>query len=148
MGAHDQSRTIMISSAARRLLRERDAGGPARALVGLMWNSDDMAALYAALFRDEPSSPPPDLPCGQFRMFYLKVLQGDRHVGWASGVAYSPNIRRMISLARIRKDLAVPGTDLSVVWGGFTDEPQQIIRTRVHDLPFIKQHRKDDLTKS
>ena len=61
------------------LLRERDAGGPARKLMGLMWNSDDMAALYAGLFRDGPSSPPPDLPTGQFRMFYLKVLQGEPH---------------------------------------------------------------------
>ena len=52
----------------------------------------------------------------------------------------------MISLARIRRDLAEPGTELSVVWGGFTDEPRQIIRARVHDLPFIRQHRKDDLT--
>ena len=63
-------------------------------------------------------------------MFYLKVLRDDQHVGWASGVAYSPNIRRMISLARIRKDLTAPGTELSVIWGGFTDEPQQIIRAK------------------
>ena len=129
------------------LVREKNEGGPARALVGLMWNSDDMAALYAALFQDGPSAPPPDLPCGQFRMFYLKVLRDDQHVGWASGVAYSPNIRRMISLARIRKDLTAPGTELSVIWGGFTNEPQQIIRAKVHELPFIRQHRKDDLTR-
>ena len=51
----------------------------------------------------------------------------------------------MISLARLRKDLAVPDTELSVVWGGFSDEPQQIIRARVQELPFIRQHRKDDL---
>lgn len=127
------------------LLRERENGGPARKLVGLMWNSDDIAGLYAALFRDEPSAPPPDLPYGQFRMFYLKVMLGDEHVGWASGVAYSPNIRRMISLGRIRKDLAVPGTELSVLWGGFFDEPTKAIRSRVHELPFIRQHRKDDL---
>lgn len=127
------------------LVREKEAGGPARKLMGLMWNSDDMADLYAALFRDEPSAPPPDLPYGQFRMFYLKLLHGDEHVGWASGVTYSPNIRRMISLARIRKDLAVPGTELSVVWGGFSDEPIKTIRANVHALPFIKQHRADDL---
>jgi glycine cleavage system aminomethyltransferase T len=128
------------------LLREADSGGPARKLVGLLWDSDDMSELYAALFRDAPSAPPPDLPAGQFRMSYLKVLQGNEHVGWASGVAYSPNIRRMISLARIRKDLATPGTAVSVLWGGLSDEPVMTIRARVHALPFIKQHRKDDLT--
>lgn len=127
------------------LVREKDAGGPPRKLMGLMWNSDDMATLYAGLFRDEPSAPPPDLPTGQFRMFYLKVLHGKDHVGWASGVTYSPTLRRMISLVRLRKDLAVPHIELSVVWGGFSDQPTQIIRARVHALPFIKQHRKKDL---
>ena len=58
------------------LVREKDTGGPARKLMGLTWNSDDMAALYAGLFRDGPSAPPPDLPTGQSRMFYLKVLLG------------------------------------------------------------------------
>ena len=129
------------------LLREAEAGGPARRLVGLMWNSDDMAELYAALFRDAPSPPPPDLPYGQFRMLYSKVLLGDEHVGWASGMTYSPNIRRMISLARIRRELSSPGTELSVLWGGFSDEPTMKIRARVHALPFVKQYRKDDLTK-
>jgi vanillate/3-O-methylgallate O-demethylase len=111
-----------------------------------MWDSDDMAELYAALFHDAPSAPLPDLPCGQFRMFYLKVCSGNEQVGRASGVTYSPNLRRMISLARLRKDIAVPGTELSVMWGGFSDEPVMKIRARVHKLPFIKQHRTDDLT--
>lgn len=127
------------------LVREAAAGGPARTLVGLMWDSDDMADLYGALFRDAPSAPPPDLPCGQFRMSYLKVNLGDEQVGWASSVTYSPNLRRMISLARLRRDLVAPGTELSVMWGGFSDEPVMRIRARAHQLPFIKQHRTDNL---
>jgi glycine cleavage system aminomethyltransferase T len=128
------------------LLREKDTGGPARKLMGLMWNSDDMAALYANLFRDGPSAPPPDLPTGQFRMFYLKVLQGKEPVGWATGVTYSPTLKRMISLVRLRKDLAILGTELAVIWGGFSDEPTQVIRARVEELPLIRQHRRDTLT--
>jgi glycine cleavage system aminomethyltransferase T len=128
------------------LLREAESGGPARRFVGLMWNSDDMADLYAALFRDATSAPPPDLPYGQFRLCFHKILHEEELVGWASGATYSPNLRRMISLARVRKDLAAPGTDLIVVWGGFSDEPSMRIRARVHPLPFIRQHRKDDLT--
>jgi len=130
------------------LRREADRGGPARKLVGLMWDSDDMAELYAALFRDAPSAPPPDLPAGQFRLCYLRVLAGNEPVGWASGMTYSPNLRRMISLARVRKDLAEPGTELAVVWGGFSDEPVMKIRARVQALPFIRQHRTEDLTQS
>jgi hypothetical protein len=55
-------------------------------------------------------------------------------------------MRRMISLGRLRKDLAVPGTELHVLWGGFSDEPSVKIRATVHALPFIKQHRRDELT--
>ena len=62
-------------------------------------------------------------------------------------MTYSPNIRRMISLARIRRELSSPGTEFSVLWGGFSDEPTMKIRARVHALPFVKQYRKDDLTK-
>src|SRR5688500_6058490 len=74
---------------------------PRYRLMGLEWSSDDMAELYAAQFRDAPSAPPPDLPAGQFRVFYMKVTQGKEQVGWASGYAYSPTLRRMISLARL-----------------------------------------------
>jgi glycine cleavage system aminomethyltransferase T len=130
------------------LEREADVGGPPRRLMGLMWNSEDMAALYGALFFDAPSAPPPDLPYGQFRLSYLPVFHGDMRVGWATGASYSPNMRRMISLGRLRKDLAVPGTELHVLWGGFSDEPSVKIRATVHALPFIKQHRRDELTQA
>jgi len=128
------------------LAREADAGGPARGFVGLLWNSDDVAELFAAQFRDDPAPPPFDLPYGQFRMLFLKVLKDGEHVGWASGVAYSPNIRRMISLGRVSKNLAEPGAEVSVLWGGFSTEPQCHIRAKVVQLPFIKQTRTADLS--
>jgi glycine cleavage system aminomethyltransferase T len=118
------------------LAREADAGGPERRLMGLEWSADDMAALYAAQFRDAPSAPPPDLPYGQFRVLFLKVLQG----GWASGYAYSPTLRRMISLARLDRALQ-PGDEVQVLWGGFSDEPTCRIRAKVVELPFIRQER-------
>jgi len=122
------------------LVRERDRGGPKRRLMGLEWNSDDMAELYAAQFRDAPAAPPPDLPYGQFRVLFLKVLQG----GWASGYAYSPTLRRMISLARLDRALE-PGAEVEVLWGGFSDEPTTRIRAMVRALPFIAQHRAKQL---
>ncbi|MBI4465763.1 MAG: aminomethyl transferase family protein [Acidobacteria bacterium] len=127
------------------LVEEANRGGPERRFVGLLWNSDDMAALYAALFRDEPSPPPLDLPYGQFRMLFLKLMKEEEIVGWASGVAYSPNLRRVISLGRIRKDLAGLDTEVSVLWGGFSNEPKCAIRAQVSKLPFIQQHRRSDL---
>ena len=122
------------------LAREADAGGPKRRLMGLEWSSEDMAALYAAQFRDAPSAPPPDLPYGQFRVLFLKVLQG----GWASGYAYSPTLRRMISLARLDRALQA-GDKVQVLWGGFSDEPVARIEAKVVALPFIKQERTKNL---
>ena len=110
-------------------------------LMGLEWSSEDMAGLYAEQFRDAPSAPPPDLPAGQFRVFYLRVLEG----GWASGYAYSPTLRRMVSLARLDPALR-PGAKVQVRWGGFSDEPSRIIRATVRALPFIAQQRTRSLS--
>jgi glycine cleavage system aminomethyltransferase T len=112
---------------------------PRRRLMGLEWSSEDMAELYAAQFRDAPSAPPPDLPYGQFRVFFLKVLEG----GWASGYAYSPTLRRMISLARLDRGIA-PGSKVHVQWG-FSDEPKASIRAQVVELPFISRNREKTL---
>ena len=126
------------------LAREADAGGPKRRLMGLEWSSEDMAELYAAQFRDAPSAPPPDLPYGQFRVLFLRVMQELAHVGWASGYAYSPNLRRMLSLARLDRALQ-PGDKVQVRWGGFSDEPIAHIGAKVVALPFIQQQRTKNL---
>jgi len=125
------------------LAREADQGGPKRRLVGLEWSSEDMAKLYAAQFGDSPAAPPPDLPYGQFRVQFLKIMEG----GWASGCAYSPTLRRMISLARL--DRAIPdGDKVQVRWGGFSDEPAALIRAKVAPLPFIARNREKVLALS
>jgi vanillate/3-O-methylgallate O-demethylase len=127
------------------LAREADQGGPKRRLMGLMWSSEDMAELYAAQFRDAPAPPPPDLPYGQFRVFFLRVFQEKSQAGWACGYAYSPTLRRMISLARLDRRLE-PGAEVEVLWGGFSDEPTCSIRARVVALPFIAQQRTKNLS--
>ena len=114
---------------------------PKRRLMGLEWSSEDMAELYAAQFRDAPSAPPPDLPAGQFRVFFMKVIEG----GWASGYAYSPTLRRMISLARLDRGIQA-GDKVQVRWGGFSDEPACTIRATVRALPFIAQQRTKNLS--
>ena len=105
-----------------------------------------VAELFAAQFRDEPAPPPPDLPRGQYRMLYLKVLRGGEHIGWATSPTYSPNLRRMISLGRLRKDLVNPGTEVAVLWGGFSTDLKCRLRARVVKLPFIKDKRTTDLS--
>jgi glycine cleavage system aminomethyltransferase T len=118
---------------------------PQRRLMGLEWSSEDMAELYAAQFRDAPAAPPPDLPAGQFRVFFMKVSQEERQVGWASGYSYSPTLRRMISLARLDRAIQ-PGDKVLLRWGGFSDEPSCTIRATVRALPFIAQQRTKNLS--
>ncbi|HEX9395404.1 MAG TPA: aminomethyltransferase family protein [Burkholderiales bacterium] len=113
---------------------------PGRRLMGLRWNSNDMAELYAAQFRDSPAAPPPDLPYGQFRVFFMKINHNNDFCGWASGYAYSPTLRRMISLARLDRSIAA-GAEVEVDWGGFSDEPSTRIRAEVVELPFLKRER-------
>jgi glycine cleavage system aminomethyltransferase T len=117
---------------------------PKRHLVGLEWSSEDMAELYAAQFRDAPSAPPPDLPYGQFRVLFLKTFFNNSPAGWASGYAYSPTLRRMISLARLDRALQ-PGDKVQVRWGGFSDEPAMLIGATVRALPFIERNRSKNL---
>jgi glycine cleavage system aminomethyltransferase T len=128
----------------RALEEEAARGGPRHRLMGLEWSSEDMAELYAAQFCDAPSAPPPDLPYGQFRVFFMKVLHNAVPAGWASGYAYSPTLRRMISLARLDRALE-PGTKVQVLWGGFSDEPVMRIGATVRALPFIRQERTKNL---
>jgi vanillate/3-O-methylgallate O-demethylase len=123
-----------------RLVNEHPRG---RRLVGLEWSSEDMAQLYAAQFDDTPAAPPPDLPYGQFRVSFLKIVEG----GWASGYAYSPTLRRMISLARVDRGIA-DGAQVRVRWGGFSDEPVALIRAQVVPLPFIGRNREKVLALS
>jgi vanillate/3-O-methylgallate O-demethylase len=107
---------------------------PKRRLMGLEWSSEDMAKLHAAQYADGSSPPPPDLPTGHFQVLFLRILEG----GWASGYAYSPTLRRMISLARV--DRGIPtGTKVQVAWGGIN------IGATVVDLPFIARKREKAL---
>jgi glycine cleavage system aminomethyltransferase T len=68
------------------------------------------------------------------------VDKNNQPAGWASGYAYSPTLRRMISLARLDSAIA-PGAEVVVHWGGFSDEPVCPIRARVVELPFVKRQR-------
>jgi hypothetical protein len=50
----------------------------------------------------------------------------------------------MISLARLDRAIA-PGAQVSVQWGGFSDEPSCAIRAKVVELPFIRRQREQVL---
>ena len=125
------------------LQAEIDAGGPARRMKGLVWNTDDVVELYAAQFRDEPSPPPIQFPHPVFPEAFPIVHDGQQ-VGWATSVCYSPVVRRVFSFGRIDVALTEPGTEVAISWGG--DEfPTMEIRATVVDPPFVTRKRSKDL---
>lgn len=120
------------------LVEETDSGGPDRRFVGLVWNSKDVGELFASQFRDVPSAPPPPLASGPFRISFVEVAIEDSHIGWASGIVYSPTLRRLLSNGRIDRDAATPGTEVTVRWGDHNAGVRDEIRAEVVDQPIIE----------
>ena len=121
------------------LQAEIDAGGPARRMKGLVWNSEDVIDLFAAQFRDEPSPPPIQFPHPLFPEAHPIIHEGEP-VGWATSVCYSPTRRRVFSFGRIDVALTEPGTEVVISWGG-GEFPTMEIRATVVDPPFVSRKR-------
>ena len=123
---------------------ELAGGGPARRLVGLEWNTEDVIAIFASLFGDGPTIHPMELPRYTGFEFDEIRLDGQR-VGCSTSRTYSPTLRKMISLGVIAKELAEPGTEVTVLWGP-PGPVQKEIRCAVRALPFKEDHRRVDVT--
>jgi vanillate/3-O-methylgallate O-demethylase len=130
------------------LSAEVKSGGPARRLVGLVWNSDDIIDLYGAFFRDGPIPTPMEMPreSAKLAMDPDKVLKDGKVVGCSTSRVYSPYLRKMISLCTIDKGLTEPETKVTLVWGD-RGGPQKEIRATVIRLPFKEDKRRIDVSK-
>ena len=130
------------------LLAQREAGGPARRIVGLLWNSEDVIDVFAALFRDGPIPAQMEMPrmITRHALNPDKVLRDGRVVGCSTSRVYSAYLRKTISLCVIDKGLTQPGTEVVVIWGD-RGGPQRPIRATVTKLPFKEDKRRIDVTK-
>jgi glycine cleavage system aminomethyltransferase T len=128
------------------LIAEVKSDGPARRLVGLIWDSNDVVDLFAAFFRTGPIPTPMDMPRESTRLAMdpHKVVKKGKVVGCSTSRVYSPYLRKMISICTIDKDLTVPGTDVTVVWGDRSG-PQKEIRATVIKLPFKEDKKRIDV---
>jgi glycine cleavage system aminomethyltransferase T len=128
------------------LRAERDAGGPARRLVGLIWNAEDVVDVYASLFREGPRHQFMELPrvSHKHAMDPDAVLKDRKLVGVSTSRVYSSFLRKMISLCHIDIGLREPGTHVDVVWGD-QGSPQRQIRATVVELPFKPDRRRTDV---
>ena len=134
-GIEDETRPYV---GRRAILTER-AGHTSRwSTVGIVV---DWAA-YDALYYDEGLIPPKDGPAAAWETM-LYDESGDR-AGYATSYVYSPMLQAHIGIARVRPELAVPGTSLAVeqtVNHAYTSVP-----ATVTTLPFFNPERKTSMT--
>jgi vanillate/3-O-methylgallate O-demethylase len=131
------------------LIAEKNNGGPARRIVGLIWNKDDVIDVFASLFRDDEGE--------RFRQMDMprtivrhaidpdKVTKNSKVVGCSTSRIYSSFLRKMISLCVIDRSLTERGTEVVVVWGN-KGGPQKEIRATVRAVPFKEDKRRIDVT--
>lgn len=126
---------------------EREVADPKRKLITLVWNAEDCIDVQASLFRsDEQPHDFMDMPRQQqFCMNAHKVIAGGRLVGVATSRGFSYTFRQMLSHCVIDIAYAVPGTDVTVIWGD-PGTRQKDIRAVVAPSPYKPDNRRADLS--
>nr|BAW89546.1 berberine demethylenase [Burkholderia sp. CJ1] len=128
------------SEALRKELAE-----PKRRIASLVWNSEDIIALYGDLFRKGEPLPDfmemPQDPRGY--MHSDKVMKNGKIIGMTSSRGYSAYFREVISLCMIDLEHHTPGTEVTVVWGN-PGTPQREIRATVAPAPYKKDRARVD----
>ena len=112
-------------------------------MVTLEWNADDVADVFASQFHGQDVQPydPLEAYTPNYNGGLPIPTRGDwvvadgEKIGIAVGRTYAFYEQRMISLASIRKEYAVEGKELTILWGrkGF---PVKEIRARVAPFPY------------
>jgi vanillate/3-O-methylgallate O-demethylase len=126
---------------------EKMQGNNHRRKVTLAWNSDDVVAAYASMFKKGEHAKYMDFPLSNFaNSNYDAVVGGSKTVGLSMFTGYSYNERSVLSLATVDSDIAI-GTEVEVLWGEnprtgkTTVEPyatQTKIRARVSPVPYAE----------
>jgi glycine cleavage system aminomethyltransferase T len=99
---------------------EKIAGRPRRKKMTLVWNADDFERAFGGLVKAREGEAPKyiDFPCAVYSTYpYDRVTKNGKTVGISTWAAYSANERAMLSLATIDIAEAVPGNEVTLVWG-------------------------------
>jgi glycine cleavage system aminomethyltransferase T len=99
---------------------EKIAGSPRRKKMTLLWNGDDFATAFGAMVKSKGGDAPKyiDFPCAVYSTYpYDRITKNGRTVGLSTWAGYSFNERAMLSLAMVDVAEAVPGNELTLVWG-------------------------------
>jgi glycine cleavage system aminomethyltransferase T len=125
---------------------EGEVATPKRSIVTLVWNADDVAEIYASLFRKEAPYLYMEMPRNGLGCVFADAVKRDGEiVGVSTSRCYSYYFRQMLSLCVLDVALSRPGTDVSVVWGR-PSEPQREIRATVAPAPYKTDNRRSDVS--
>src|SRR5262245_20048286 len=114
-------------------LRREAAAGPARQLVGLSVDWDDLERLH------DEAGLAPQLPATASRLS-VPLFDGERQVGKATSSTWSPTLKKLIALGTLSSSCAAPGTDLDMEFT--VDHQRKRVGVRVAALPFFDPPRK------
>jgi glycine cleavage system aminomethyltransferase T len=128
---------------------EKEASNPRRAMVTLVWNSDDIMDVCQSQYESgEHYMPMGNSHFGQehgYGVLYAdKVLKNGELIGISSGRNYSYYYRNMISLCSIDNAYKELGTEVTVVWGN-PGTRQKEIRAIVSRFPYLNENRNDEI---
>jgi len=114
-------------------LRAEARSGPARQLVGLEVDWDDLDRLHDA------AGLPPQLPLTASRVS-VPVYKGGRQVGKATSSTWSPTLKKMIALATVASEHAEAGGRLEMEFT--VNHERKQVGVTVRPLPFFDPARK------
>src|SRR5256885_417975 len=115
------------------LSKEIKKGGPARQLVGIETDWNEVEAMY------EKIGMAPQVPSMASRVA-VPVYRGGRHVGKATSTTWSPTLKKMIALACVGRDHSSLGATLHIE---MTVEAQRkTVAAKIVPLPFFNPPRK------
>ncbi len=125
---------------------EKIAANPPRQKVTLALNSEDVTAAISTMFKKTGRAKYIDFPSAVYSTTpFDKVTRDGKTVGVSTWIGYSSNEGRMLTLAILDKEFAVPGTEVTFVWGeegGGSSKPtvephvQTEIRAVVSPVPY------------
>jgi aminomethyltransferase len=115
------------------LASEIKKGGPARRLVGIEIDWNEVEALY------EKIGMAPQVPSTASRVA-VPVYRGGRHVGKATSTTWSPTLKKMIALASVGREHAALGTLLQMEMT--MEAVRHSVSAKVVPLPFFNPARK------
>jgi aminomethyltransferase len=117
----------------RDALASQEKRVPARSLVGLEINWNEVEALY------DKMGMAPQVPSMASRVA-VPVYRGGKHVGKATSTTWSPTLKKMIALASVEREHSVVGSTLNMEMT--VESFRHTVSAKIVPMPFFNPPRK------